>query len=258
MFPVLYQHGGLTFYSFGTMVALGALAAFAVGSVELRRRATAAWTIPVILCTVAVASFAGARGLAALLDRPAVPADGWTGGLSAVGAILFGGVAVVLVGRLQPLAPLALLDALAPAAALGEAFARIGCHLAGDGHWGPPTALPWGVSYRAAIVGWDPAWPPVHPTPLYESAAAAAVFVVLRRQGGHPAGWVVSLYLILAGGARFLLGFLRADPGRVAGLDASQLVAALGVVLGTLGLLRLRRRAIVGRPSLQASVETGG
>ena len=61
-----------------------------------------------------------------------------------------------------------LADVAAPALAIGLAIGRIGCQLAGDGDYGVPTDLPWGMSYPNGVV---PTTERVHPTPIYEMLA---------------------------------------------------------------------------------------
>ena len=50
---------------------------------------------------------------------------------------------------------LVVVDAIAPALAIGQAIGRIGCQLAGDGDWGTPSTLPWAMAYPRAIYGWN-------------------------------------------------------------------------------------------------------
>ena len=63
------------------------------------------------------------------------------------------------------------LDLAAPAAAIGYGLGRIGCFLSGDGCYGIPTKLPWGMSFPHGI---DPIYVRVHPTPLYELTGGLA------------------------------------------------------------------------------------
>src|SRR5213082_4122341 len=65
----------------------------------------------------------------------------WFGGL--IGVLL----ALYLLARRFKLSYLAMLDVCAPAAALGYAVGRIGCLTSGDGDYGIPTSLPWGMSF---------------------------------------------------------------------------------------------------------------
>ncbi len=64
------------------------------------------------------------------------------------------------------------------AAVVAYGVGRLGCLLAGDGTCGPPTDLPWGMSFPNGLV---PTTVPVHPTPLYEALAAFVIAAVLWR-----------------------------------------------------------------------------
>ena len=157
----------------------------------------------------------------------------WHGGL-------IGGIAGVSLGiRHYKLPWPETMDAIAPAIALGHGTGRIGCHLAGDGDWGPPTDLPWGMAYPDAIIGWD--YPPdvfVHPTPLYEMAAYFAIAAVLwnRRTAGYRPGSLFWGYLLLAGIARFFLEFVRVNPPLWGALSLAQVIS-IGLMLVGASLL---------------------
>src|SRR5260370_26932490 len=69
----------------------------------------------------------------------------------------------------------------APAAALGYAIGRIGCLVSGDGDYGIPTSLPWGMSFPNGLV---PTTERVHPTPIYEFLVGLVIFVYLWKLGG--------------------------------------------------------------------------
>ena len=111
--------------------------------------------------------------------------------------------------------PIRMLDLAAPAAALGYGVGRIGCLLAGDGDYGINTTLPWGVHMaKNALV---PPIPPdalVQPTPIYELLFSLALFWLLWSLGRkrRPLGWLLGLYLVLAGVGRFLVEFVRINP----------------------------------------------
>lgn len=62
----------------------------------------------------------------------------------------------------------------AAAAPLSVAYAvgRIGCLISGDGTYGRPTTLPWGMTFPNGVVATDV---PVDPTPLYEALSALAI-----------------------------------------------------------------------------------
>jgi phosphatidylglycerol---prolipoprotein diacylglyceryl transferase len=75
-----------------------------------------------------------------------------------------------------------------------------------------------------------------------------AVFVVLylywhRVRGTPPEGRVWLVYLLLLGGGRFLLSFLRTDPVFLAGLQQAQLLGLLYLFASAVTLPLLARRA---------------
>jgi phosphatidylglycerol---prolipoprotein diacylglyceryl transferase len=125
---------------------------------------------------------------------------------------------------------LRMLDLAAPAAAIGYGVGRIGCLTSGDGDYGIPTTLPWGVHMRAdALV---PTTALVQPTPIYELIFSVLVFWAIWQLGktSKPVGWLTGLYLVLSGIGRFLVEFVRINPRLYWGMSNAQ-VAALGSVL---------------------------
>jgi phosphatidylglycerol:prolipoprotein diacylglycerol transferase len=154
-------------------------------------------------------------------------------GLSSMGGIGGGLVAIAVAARVLGVSLRETLDAIAPGALAGFAVGRIGCFLAGCCH-GVPTALPWGV----VLPELGP--PARHPVQLYEAAANAAVawsVARVRAPAGVPTGHAMIGYAV----GRLLLEPLR-DPGGtdVAGLGLSVVrwCAAVLVVAG--GMLVLR------------------
>jgi phosphatidylglycerol---prolipoprotein diacylglyceryl transferase len=101
-------------------------------------------------------------------------------GFAWFGGLLAGFAAFLWVGRRQHIPLLTLFDAGSPAAALGYGIGRIGCFLSGDGDYGIPTSLPWGMSFPNGLV---PTTDRVHPTPIYELIVACAIAWFLWRLG---------------------------------------------------------------------------
>jgi phosphatidylglycerol:prolipoprotein diacylglycerol transferase len=247
MYPVLLQLGPITIYSYGVMMALGFLAAGWILGKEFQRQGKDPNLSSSLVLWAAIGGLVGARLLFLLEEWRAFVADPWpllfTGaGFTWYGGLIGGVGAVTWYVYRHGLSWFEVMDAVAPAIALGHGIGRIGCHLAGDGDWGPPTTLPWGVAYTEAIVGWD--FPPgvqVHPTPLYETIAYGAIFLILwsRRTVPHPAGSLFWGYLLLSGIARFLLEFVRVNPSFVLGLSEAQVIS---LILGVIGAVMLVRR----------------
>ncbi|MGH9580949.1 MAG: prolipoprotein diacylglyceryl transferase family protein, partial [Terriglobales bacterium] len=93
----------------------------------------------------------------------------------------------------------------------------------------------------------------VHPTPIYEFLAGAAIFYVLWRIGGRalregrPAGEVAAYYFLLSGLARFLVEFIRINPRLWFGLTNAQAASLLSVAAG-MTLLTVAQRRFRAQP----------
>jgi len=192
---------------------------------------------------VAVAALLGIVGakLWHVIDTPIEFREyGWrvlydSAGFAWYGGLLFGISALMFQGWWAKIGMLRTLDLAAPAAAVGYGVGRIGCFLSGDGCYGIPTTLPWGMSFPNGI---DPTLQRVHPTPLYELGAGLVIGLWLWRRGGKPhgTGAIVGQYLVLSGIARFLVEFVRRNPKILWGLSNAQL-ASLGSVLAGIALV---------------------
>ena len=185
-------------------------------------------------------------------------------GLSVFGGLIFGTIAGIIFIRRWNLPARHMLDAVAPSMMLGYAIGRIGCQISGDGDWGTtanmalkPDWLPtwfWAQTYENNIYGEVIAAPGVYPTPIYETVMAFACFGVLWAVRRHPfkAGWLFSLYLMLAGAERFVIEQIRVNPVfQVAGIDATQaeIIAVLMILAGLAGSAFCALRA----PRVQAT-----
>lgn len=97
-------------------------------------------------------------------------------GFTWYGGFLGGTLAAVASVRRHQLPIGAVAGAAAVPLTIAYGIGRLGCLLAGDGTYGRPTALPWGMTFRSGVV---PTVVPVHPTPLYEALAAGAIAAIL-------------------------------------------------------------------------------
>jgi phosphatidylglycerol:prolipoprotein diacylglycerol transferase len=257
-----------TIPTFGLMVACAMLAAYFVLRADLARRGIAAkdsGEAEALISFPCLAGFVGAK-LYHLLESPAEfftdPVHllfsfygfAWFGGFLA-GFVTFSFVAWLVTrhsaaaGRSVLL--LTIFDAGSPAAALGYGIGRIGCLLSGDGDYGIPTSLPWGMSFPNGLV---PTVERVHPTPIYEFIVACAIaWWLWRMTASHEEtprntdrasqsavspvsvrrpGEVFAAYLVLTGAARFLVEFIRINPRSFLGMSNAQTAAAVSVIAG--------------------------
>ena len=246
MYPVLLELGPLTVYSYGVMMALGFVAAGWLLGKGLAHQGRDPELASTLVLWAAIGGLLGARILFILDNWSAFLFDPVSFLLTGAGFVWHGGLIGGIVGiswciRHYQLPWLEVMDAVAPAIALGHGTGRIGCHLAGDGDWGPPTTLPWGVAYPDAIIGWNyPAEVLVHPTPLYETAAYFAIATLLwsRWSVPHRPGSLFWGYLVLAGVARFFLEFFRVNPPLMGEFSQAQVISIGLIVVGAALLLR--------------------
>jgi phosphatidylglycerol---prolipoprotein diacylglyceryl transferase len=262
MYPILFQLGPITIYSFGAFMALAALAAVWAVHAELKRRGADPELASSLVFAAALGGLLGARLLFIVGEWNNFVAAPMSyiltgAGFTWYGGLLGGTLGVSWVARRNKIPWLVAADIAAPALAIGYGVGRIGCHVAGDGDWGTVTDVPWGVAYTNAIIGWvDPMtgipYPPgtrVHPTPIYEFLESLIIFAVLwsLRGKGYAAGTIAWLYMILAGLARFLVEFWRINPPLAFGLSEAQWFSLALTALGLAMLLRRPARAVSAR-----------
>ncbi|HUB51051.1 MAG TPA: prolipoprotein diacylglyceryl transferase family protein [Terracidiphilus sp.] len=235
MYPYIHFSHFFTLPTFGLMLWLAAVTAAVVVDRNFKRAHIDADAIGMVAIAV-VAGIIGAK-VWHILDTPSeFRLDGWrvlydTAGFAWYGGLVFGIGALVLQGWRAKIGALRTLDLAAPAAAVGYGIGRIGCFLSGDGCYGIPTKLPWGMAFPHGI---DPVFVPVHPTPLYEMAAGILIGGWLYWRGGksHATGAILGQYLLLTGLSRFLVEFIRRNPKVLWGLSNAQLASAGAAVVG--------------------------
>src|SRR5437588_3643104 len=224
MIPFLHL-GPLTIPTFGLMVATGMLAAAYVLQADFDRRREQFVKSGylegdgkpghhdegfLIIGIAGLSGLVGAR-LYHVLESPRELIADPSVLISRFGFAWFGGflggfVGLVFLARHFGIPALEFMDLGSPAAAVGYAIGRIGCLLSGDGDYGIPTELPWGMSFPNGVV---PTTERVHPTPLYEFFIWLLIAYVLWRLGARvlqqkkPAGLIFCGYLVLTGIARF-------------------------------------------------------
>jgi phosphatidylglycerol:prolipoprotein diacylglycerol transferase len=252
MFPVLFHVFGVPIGSYGVSKALAALAAGWLLAREFRRLGWNADVVPNLVIIPTVVGFGGAKVYYLLEHAHDMMSRDFGGsGFTWYGGLIAGtGAFFVLARRYRlPVTPLAAVSAAPLSVAYG--VGRLGCLLAGDGTYGRPTSLPWGVTFAHGTM---PTTVPVHPTPLYEALAAFAIAGLLwsRRRRWQPST-MIGLYLVLSGTARFLVEILRINTKILLGLTQPQLWSAALVAVGVVFPISAWRR-----PASAAAPAAGG
>jgi len=258
MIPFLHI-GPLELPTFGMMVALAMITAAYVVQADFNRRGMNADAFTIIVIA-GLLGIVGAK-LYHLLETPAeffanpIPLLLSRYGVAWFGGFLAGFGALLVMGWRAKLPMWEFLDACSPAAAFGYGIGRIGCLLSGDGDYGIPTSLPWGMSFPKGLVPTTGIWSPadhsgvcnkyglpgncaVHPTPLYELIVSCLIGWLLWRLGARylkaprRAGQIFCYYLILTGIARFLVEIIRINPPWILGLSNAQVASLLSILVG--------------------------
>jgi phosphatidylglycerol:prolipoprotein diacylglycerol transferase len=247
MLPILFHIGPIPVYSFGALMALAALVGGLLVWLELKRYSYNPEISSTIVFAGAVGGLLGARILFILEEwssfiRYPLEFIFSGAGFTWYGGVIGGVLAATWVVRREGIPWFRAADICAPALAIAYGIGRIGCHISGDGDWGIETAVPWGVAYTNAIIGWvhpltGVPYPPgvrVHPTPIYEFLQSLVIFAILWsiRKKAYPAGTIFWLYLILSGVARFTVEFWRVNPPLALGLSEAQWFSLLLSIAG--------------------------
>ena len=257
MRPVLFHIGEIAIPSFWAMAFLGFFCAFLVVRREIVERGYDLRLAYDMVLWAYVGGWIGARlfvipaGWNYFVEDPIaflLSSSGWVW----YGGVIGGAVAVLWWARTAGIPAAVAGDIAAPALAIGLAVGRIGCQLAGDGDYGVPTDLPWGMSYPDGAV---PTTERVHPTPLYELVLYVAIFIALWRQRGRGLrpGHLLGLYLVYSGAARFAVEFLRRNPAWLLGLTTAQWFSVASMGLGLYLMRRTREVSRVPRSALPAA-----
>jgi len=160
-------------------------------------------------------------------------------GLVWYGGALGGAAGVLLWAHRKGMFNVHLLDLCSPALAMGYAVGRIGCQVSGDGDYGTATDLPWGMAYPDGVV---PTTETVHPTPIYETLTMGlGAWLLWRLRNELRPGVLFAWYLVLSGGERFLVEFVRRNDPVVAGLTEAQLFSMVMALAGVTWLVRAAR-----------------
>ncbi len=250
MYPTLLKIGSFEITTFGLMMFLAFVIGGWVLTRQFRRYGLADDAASSIVMGAALGGIAGAKIYYAILFRD------WhllfdRAGLVWYGGLIGGMLACSAYLLIQKIDYLTATDASSPGLAIGYALGRIGCFLVGDDYGRPtdswvgiafPKGSPPTTAYELRNFGAhvDPSIAAdqvlrVHPTQLYESAAALIMFFILMRvsREPHPKGRVFGLFLVMMGIERFLVEIVRAKDDRFLGpFTIAQLISLILIMVG--------------------------
>jgi len=247
MRPLLIRFDGFGLPSYGTMLVISFLVALFLVKREARKNNISPVIIENLAFWLMIGVIIGGRLLYVLFHlnefRDIISIfEIWNGGMMFFGGFIGAFIAGAIYVKKQKLSLTLLSDMVSPSIALGEFFTRIGCFLNGC-CFGLPTNLPWGVHFPhgsfADSAGLDCA---IHPTQLYSSLFGLLLFFFLQKMlhRPHRRGEIFSYFLILYGGFRFGIDFVRFYENS-ANLLINQTISILIVLAGVALFLKLRK-----------------
>ncbi|RHP31949.1 prolipoprotein diacylglyceryl transferase [Lachnotalea sp. AF33-28] len=235
---ILFELGPLKVYSYGFMIALGIIAAFAVADKRAAKYGLSGDTLFSMGLWCLVGGLAGAKLLyvlveiKAIMENPQNILKELTEGFVVYGGIIGGILTGYIYSRVKKVSFIKYFDLIMPSIALAQAFGRIGCFLSGC-CYGCETSSWCGVVFNNSPFA--PIGVRVIPTQLISSAANFLHFFVLIwfAKRAKSDGQVGGLYLIFYSIGRFLIEILRNDPrGEIGFLSTSQFISIFTLILG--------------------------
>jgi phosphatidylglycerol:prolipoprotein diacylglycerol transferase len=265
--PIIFQAGPLALRWYGILLVAGMITAAWMASRYVTRRGEDGEKVWDMLVWVLIPGLIGARlyyvfvqsprgpeGFGRFMENPITILQIWTGGIHIYGALILGGLSLILFARWNKLNLPVYLDGLGIGVPLGQAIGRW-ANFINQELYGPPTTLPWGlrVDPQHRIPPYQdfarfPESTHFHPLFLYESLwnfiGFGLIFWLSRRfENKLRPGDLFLCYLIWYPLGRFFIEFIRTDSWFFAGtpFNVVHLISAV-VIVGSVIALILRHR----------------
>ena len=255
MYPTIVDFGPVGIHSYGLMLATAFITVVFVIQSELKRRGFVPELASTIVMAAAIGGIVGAKIYSALLDGQITFQEIFsTSGLVWYGGFIGGCLGVIIVVLRSPNPFLPTIDVVGPTVILGYGIGRIGCLLAGDGDYGPPSDLPWAMAFPNGTVPTDI---PVHPTPIYETLLSFTFFGILwsqRRKFEAMPGVLFGVSLIALGVERFIAEFWRLTPRVLGWMTAAQLLSIAAFIIGIALILWMRTQPRVAADAVSVNL----
>ena len=237
MYPELFRVFGQPIYGYGTMIALGIIAALLLLSRRAKKRGYDEDSIFNMAIIAVIMGVVGGKVLYIITELKSIIEDpsqlkNVGSGFVIYGSIIGGILAVVFYCRRKKWDLLKVFDLVIPSLPLAQGFGRIGCFLAGCCYGRPTTSLI-GVKFKPGSLG--PVDTCVLPTQIFSSIFdfLLALFLLWYDRKERKKGRLFALYMIIYSIGRFIIEFVRDDPrGNVGVLSTSQFISLFIVLIG--------------------------
>lgn len=212
----------ITIYSYGAMIALGALLGFAYTAWQAKKQLNVRYeTTNELILFILLFSIIGGKifvifeDFKGFLSDPGQLFRNFSSGFVFFGSLLFAIPTMLIFFKVRKIPTLPMLDIMAITTCIVHGTGRIGCFMAGCCHGIPYDGF-LSVVFTDPMCQADPLNTPLHPTQLYSVSLIygimAILLVVSRRKQFN--GQVFLLYLILYSAGRMILEMFRGDLSR--------------------------------------------
>lgn len=264
----LFRIGNFKVNGYGTMIAIGFMAAIIVGTLRAKRKHMKDDAVIDIAIIAAICGVLGAKILYVIVSFEQFLADPLSV-LGASGFVVYGGIiAGILAGwvytRIKKLNFMDYFDLIMPEIAIAQGFGRLGCLLAGC-CYGAETDSFLGIVFPKGCLA--PAGVKLWPTQIFSAAGDIFIAVLLivladivfknidkntgSKKFGHISGDIACTYMFLYGTGRFVIEFFRNDyRGEVGFMSTSQFISIFIVLAGAVIM-------VVNRMRLKSNDESG-
>ena len=235
----LFSIGPLTIYSYGFMIALGLLAGYGLALKTADALHCDKKHLDGILFTILISGFLSSKilylltNLDEVMSNPRFIMDSLGGGWVVYGGILGGMLGGWMYCKKYNLSFFQYFDWGMPSFALGQAFGRIGCFMAGC-CYGCQTTSHFAVVFPEHSLA--PAGIPLIPTQLMSSVFDFGLCLLLLWLIRHKKwdGQIGCAYLILYSFGRFIIEFFRGDliRGSIGMFSTSQFISIFVFIFG--------------------------
>ncbi|MBW2996553.1 prolipoprotein diacylglyceryl transferase [Candidatus Woesearchaeota archaeon] len=239
---ILFEFGVFKVWGYGLMLALAFLFGIIFALKEVKKRNVDTIHIYWLSLLALISAIGGGRLMYVLVNLnyfisyPLQIFAVWDGGLFFYGGLVSGIILFIIYLKINKLNVLSLLDMMSPSIALGLAITRIGCFL----NWccyGVASSLPWAVK-----VGNDVAR---HPTQIYSIIANFLIFLFLynlNKRSNELNGATTGFFLVLYGGFRFSIDFIRYYESHILGIFSVTQIVSIILIIAGIVLLRKKQK----------------
>jgi phosphatidylglycerol:prolipoprotein diacylglycerol transferase len=247
----------ITIYTYGTMIALGAILGFAYTAWQAKKQLNIRFeTTNELILFILLFSIIGGKFFVIFEDFKGFLADpgllfrNFSSGFVFFGSLLFAIPTMLIFFRVRKIPTLPMLDIMAITTCIVHGTGRIGCFMAGCCHGIPYDGF-LSIVFTDPMCQADPLNTPLHPTQLYSVSLIYGIMVILllvsnRKQFN---GQIFLLYLILYSAVRMILEIFRGDLSRgyviQDVLTNSQFISILVIIAATYFYYKLYRKQTI-------------